>query len=195
MNADLKHQQATFRRMDQSTRQDWEIIAAHAVSYNAQLADRVLAHLKLLIDDYGGFPVSRHEHSLQTATLLHKAGKSEEDVVCGLLHDIGDTLGSYNHADIAAAILEPFVSEQNHWVIKHHAIFQGYYFFHHMGANRNMRDAYRDHEYASACEEFCRFDQAAFDPTYVSLPLEAFEPMVRRVFAAPQKSIYLTEQA
>ena len=30
---------------------------------------------------------------------------------------------------MAAAILQPFVSEANHWMIKHHAIFQGYNFF------------------------------------------------------------------
>ena len=32
--------------------------------------------------------------------------------------------------------------------------------------------------------DFChRWDQAAFDPEYESLPLEFFEPMVRRLFA------------
>ena len=31
--------------------------------------------------------------------------------------------------------------------------------------------------------EFChRWDQSSFDPTYESLPLEFFEPMVRRIF-------------
>lgn len=87
-----------------------------------------MKHLTLLDGDFGGFPVDRLTHCLQSATLAHKDGKDEEYVVCCLLHDIGDTLGTYNHADIAASILQPFVSEQNHWMIKHHAIFQGYYF-------------------------------------------------------------------
>jgi predicted HD phosphohydrolase len=29
-----------------------------------------------------------------------------------LLHDIGDTLRSYNHADVVAVLLEPFVSAE-----------------------------------------------------------------------------------
>ncbi|MGL1503038.1 HD domain-containing protein, partial [Vibrio parahaemolyticus] len=71
----------------------------------------------------------RLEHSVQTATRAHRAGMDEEYVVCALLHDIGDTLGSANHADIGAAILKPFVSEKNHWMLENHGIFQGYYFF------------------------------------------------------------------
>ena len=96
---------------------------------------------------------------------------------CALLHDIGDTLGSYNHADVAAVILKPFISEENHWIIAHHGIFQGYYFFHYLGLDRNMRDEFKDHPYYAACAEFCRLDQAAFDPDFTSMPIEAFEPM------------------
>jgi hypothetical protein len=66
-------------------------------------------------------------------------------VVCALLHDIGDTLGSFNHPDIAAAILKPFVSEANLWMVQHHGIFQGYNFFHHIGLDRNLRDQFKDH--------------------------------------------------
>jgi predicted HD phosphohydrolase len=109
-----------------------------------------------------------------------------------LLHDIGDTLASANHAELAATVLEPFVTEKNHWIVKHHAIFQGYYFFHHLGLDRNMRDRFRDHPYWRDCAEFCeKFDQNSFDPTYDTLPLDDFEPAVRKVFAAPRKSIYI----
>ena len=114
-------------------------------------------------------------------------------MVCALLHDIGDTLGAYNHADISAAILKPFVSEENHWIVAYHAIFQGYYFFHHIGLDRNMREQYRKHPYFEACAEFCRFDQAAFDPEFRSIPLSEFEPMVRRVFETPRQSIFVPE--
>ena len=62
-----------------------------------------------------------------------------------LLHDIGDTLGAYNHADIAAAILKPFVSPDLHWIVEHHGIFQGYNFFHYIGLDRNKRDMFRGH--------------------------------------------------
>jgi tRNA nucleotidyltransferase/poly(A) polymerase len=109
-----------------------------------------------------------------------------------LLHDIGDTLGSYNHPDIAAAILKPFVGEANHWMVANHGIFQGYYFFHHLGLDRDMRETYRDHPHFEHTARFChRHDQNAFDPSYDTMPLEAFEPMVKRLFAAPKNSIYL----
>ena len=36
-----------------------------------------------------------------------------------------------------------------------------------------------------------KYDQNAFDPAYESMPLEAFEPMVMKLFAAPKNSIYV----
>ena len=130
------HKRATFRAMTEGTAEDWSIIAGEFMPFAQQLPDRVMAHLKLLEGDCGGFPIDRLEHSLQTATRAHRDGRDEEYVVMALLHDIGDTLGSYNHPDIAAAILKPFVSEENHWIVAQHGIFQGYYFFHHLGLDR-----------------------------------------------------------
>lgn len=182
---------AGFVNMADSTADDWKIIAAELGPFARALPDRVLAHLRLLDGDYGGFPVDRLTHCLQTATRAHRAGRDEEYVVCALLHDIGDTLGSYNHADVAAAILRPFVSDENHWMVEKHAIFQGYYFFHHLGMDRNMRDAFRDHPAYARTEDFCReYDGPAFDPRGETLPLAFFEPLVRRVFAEPKRSIY-----
>jgi predicted HD phosphohydrolase len=182
---------ATFRSMDQSSQEDWQLIASHFMSFNQGLADRVLAHLKLLEGDYGGFPVDRMEHSLQCATRAHRAGESEPYVVAALLHDIGDTLASFNHPDIAAAILKPFVDEKTHWMVEHHGIFQGYYFFHHLGMNRDLREAFRGHAHFEDTARFCElYDQNAFDSAYDSAPLEFFEPMVRRLFERPVNSMY-----
>ena len=182
---------ANFTHMENGSAEDWAIIAADFAAYARQLPDRVLTHLKLLDGDFGGFPVDRLTHSLQTATLAHRDGRDEEYVVCALLHDIGDTLGSFNHADIAAAILKPFVSEENLWMIEKHAIFQGYYFFHHLGLDRHLREQFKDHPQFERTIEFCaRYDAAAFDPDGEVLPLEFFEPMLRRVFAQPRRSIY-----
>lgn len=183
---------ASFTTMKDSTAADWAIIGSAFLKHAAGLADRVLEHLMLLEGDYGGFPVNRLEHSLQTATLAHRAGESEEYVVCALLHDIGDTLGALNHADIAAAILRPFVSDENHWMVAHHAIFQGYYFFHYVGLDRNMRDQFRDHPGFTQTARFCElYDNVAFDVTAKPMQLDAFVPMVRRVFSKPRQSIYL----
>ena len=107
-----------------------------------------------------------------------------------LLHDIGDTLGIFNHADIAAAILKPFISEENLWIVEHHNIFQGYYFFHHLGLDRNMRDQYCGHPWFQPTVDFVeKYDQAAFDPHYDTPPLSFFEPMVRRVLAEPVHAV------
>ncbi|WOF75845.1 HD domain-containing protein [Parvibaculaceae bacterium PLY_AMNH_Bact1] len=182
---------ATFKTMADSSQEEWQLIAANNGEFSKGLPDRVLAHLKLLDGDFGGFAVDRLEHSLQSATLAHRAGKDEEYVVCALLHDIGDTLGTFNHAEIGAAILKPFVSEDNHWMLEHHGIFQGYYFFHHIGLDRDMRDEFRGHQAFEHTAQFCHlFDQNAFDPDYDTMPLEAFEPMVQRVMERPRASIY-----
>ncbi|MBG6291628.1 MULTISPECIES: HD domain-containing protein [Pseudomonas] len=182
---------ANFTHMEDGTAEDWAIIAKDFGQYAALLPDRIMTHLRLLDGDFGGFPVDRLTHSLQTATLAHRDGRDEEYVVCALLHDIGDTLGSFNHADIAAAILKPFVSEENLWMIEKHAIFQGYYFFHHLGLDRHLREQFKDHPQFERTIEFCaRYDAAAFDPDGEVLPLEFFEPMLRRVFAQPRRSIY-----
>ena len=183
---------ASFTAMENGTAEDWQIISSHFFPFASQVGKRVLDHLRLLDGDYGGFPVDRLEHSLQTATRAHRDGRDEEYVVMALLHDIGDTLGSFNHPDVAAAILKPFVSEQNHWIAANHGAFQGYYYFHHLGMDRNIRDRFEGHPHYEACAEFCaKYDQSAFDPTYESEPLEFFEPMVMRVMARPKQSMYV----
>ncbi|MGB2207941.1 MAG: HD domain-containing protein, partial [Parvibaculales bacterium] len=162
--------------------------------FSKTLPDRVLAHLQMLKGDFGGFAVDRLEHSLQTATRAHKDGRDEEYVVCALLHDIGDLLGTFNHAELGAAILKPFISEQNYFMLQNHGVFQGYYFFHHIGLDRDARDAFRDSEHFEYTAQFCHlYDQSSFDPEYESYPLEFFEPMVRRVMARPRDSIYMKE--
>ncbi len=178
---------ARFTRMEDGTKEDYEIVERVQQRFVHEIADRVLEHLSLLGGSYGGMLVDRLTHSLQTATRAHRDGRDEEYVVCAVLHDIGDLLASHNHADLAAVILKPFVSEQNLWIVEHHAIFQGYYFWHHLGANRNAREKYRDHPYFGDAAEFCAlYDQCSFDPDYPTLPIAHFEPMLRRVFAVPK---------
>jgi len=182
---------ATFTRTEDSTAADWRAIGGEFMLFASKLPDRVITHLRLLENDYGGFPVDRYTHCLQTATRALKDGRDEEYVVCTLLHDIGDTLGSYNHADIAATILQPFVSEENHWMVKHHAIFQGCYFFEHIGLNRDLRDNFKSHPAYERTAEFCAvYDNPAFDPQGETLPLSEFEPMLRRAMAQSRQSLY-----
>lgn len=184
---------ATFTNMEHSTEAEWKLIAEEYVPYANALPDRILTHLKLLSGDYGGFAVDRMTHSLQTATRAHRGGENEEYVVCALLHDIGDTLGSFNHADVGASILKPFVSAENFWMVEKHGMFQGYFFFHYLGLDRNMREQFRGHPSFERTAEFCeKYDGPAFDPNGETLPLEFFEPMVKRLLAKPKNSIYQT---
>jgi predicted HD phosphohydrolase len=182
---------ATFRSMDESTAEDWQIIVPEFLRLTSGLAGRVIAHLRLLDGDFGGFPVDRLHHSCLTATLAIEAGEDDEYVACALLHDIGDTLGSWNHPDIAASILRPFVSDANHWMVEKHGVFQGYNFFHHIGMDRNLRDGLREHPFYERTSRFVeRYDNPAFDGARACLPLEHFVPVVERVFAQPKRSMY-----
>ena len=186
MSAEPKTEsRASFHQMKNGTREDWAIIGSNHAQLCEGLADRTLAHLRLLDGDYGGFAVDRLTHSLQTATLALRDDRGEDYVVAALLHDIGDTLAPNNHPEVGAAILKPYVSEELHWIVKHHGIFQGYYFWHHIGMDRDARDAYRDNPFYDSCAEFCElYDQAAFEPEGETIPLEEFEPMVRRVLVS-----------
>ncbi len=123
----------------------------------------------------------------------YRDDRDDEYIACALIHDIGDTLATFNHPDIGAAILKPFVSEGYHWMVEKHGIFQGYYFFHHLGLDRNLRDQFIGHPYYELCAEFCAdYDQPAFDPDYPTMALAEFDPLLRELFAHPKQSIYLS---
>jgi predicted HD phosphohydrolase len=170
-----------FIRMEDGTKEEYEYLAAIEEREHADFPDRVLDWLRSM-DTPSGYRITRLGHSLQSATRAHRAGKDEEFVVCCLLHDIGDMLAPFNHSEVAAALLRPYVSERNYWIVKHHGLFQGYYYFHHFGEDRNARDRYVDHQWYDDTVDFCRdFDQNCFDPDYDTLPLEFFEPIVRRL--------------
>ena len=186
---------AQFHAMTEGTLADWQAIVRANAQHRGQHVDAILTHLKLLDQDYGGYAVDRLEHSLQTATRAHRDGRDEEYVVCALLHDIGDVLVPASHAEMGAAILKPYVSEANHWMMEKHGVFQGYYFFHHLGLDRDMREQFRGHPHFEHCAQFCHlYDQNSFDPGYESMPLEAFVPMMRRVMERPRQSIYMRPQ-
>ena len=117
-------------------------------------------------------------------------------IIAALLHDIGDVVAPYNHGEVAAAILKPYVSEKTYWIVRHHCVFQGYYYNHHLGGDRNARDKYRDSPYFEDCRYFCHhYDQNAFDPDYPTQPLAFFVPMLRRVFRADPGHLELAETA
>ena len=178
----MSTKRATFRRFDECAAEDLQIVAENQKPFAHGLAYRVLTHLELLDGDFGGFNVDRLEHSLQTATRAYRDGRDEEYVVCCLLHDIGDTLGVYDHGAIAVAIMKPFASEANLWMLENHTVFQGYYYFEHIGGDKNKREQFKDSPYYEYTKEFIeKYDMPAFDENYDSMRLDEFEPMVKRI--------------
>ncbi len=176
-----------FTRMADGTREDYELLERLEAPYIAALPQRLLGAVKALEDSFGGYQVSRYEHSLQSATRARCDGRDDEYVAAALLHDIGDELAPYSHGEMVAAILRPFVREELCWIVGHHGIFQAYYYAHHFGEDPNARDRFREHPHYAACVEFCeRYDQNCFDPAYDSLALEAFAPVIESVFAEPR---------
>lgn len=173
-----------FTTMEEATKEELEFIVAHEEEYIQDVANRILAAMEGLKGSFDGYPVNRYEHSLQGATRAYRNQESEEIIIAALLHEIGDTLAPKNHGEMAAAILKRYVSEQTYWIVKHHALFNQYYYAHHLGGDRNAREKYREHPYYQTAVDFCeKYDQNCFDPNYDSLPLEFFEPMVRKIFS------------
>lgn len=173
-----------FTRMDQGTYEDYQLLDGLYHKFAADLADRVISHLDHLKGDRLGYKIDRYQHSLQTATRAQRAGADDEMVVAALLHDIGDTIAPENHSELGASVLQPYVGARTHWIIKHHGLFQGYYYFHHIGGDRNARERYRGHSMFEPTAQFCEdWDQMSFDPDYDTLPFAAFEPALRRIFA------------
>lgn len=178
----------SFTRMADGTADEYALLERLEERFIEALPDRLLAHLGELGQSMSGYRISRLEHCLQAATRAHRNGEEDELVVATLFHDIGDLLAPYAHSEMAAAVLRPYVSERIHWIVKHHGLFQMYYYAHLTGGDRHAREVHRGHPWFDDAARFCElYDQESFDPDYNSEPLAFFEPMVRRVFARPRE--------
>ncbi len=172
-----------FRQMKDGTQEDYRLLDEYEREFARSLPQRVLAALRRLDGSLEGYPVSRLGHSLQAATRAQADGADDELVLAALVHDLGDELAPYNHAELAAAIVRPYVREEVSWIVEQHGLFQTYYYAHHMDGDRLQRERLRGHRWYDACAAFCeRWDQASFDPDFPSRPLEYFAPLVRRIF-------------
>jgi predicted HD phosphohydrolase len=180
-------QTVSFTTMKDSTKEDWELLVRYEEEFTQELPARIMASIRALEHTFGGFQVTRLEHSLQSATHAERDGRDEEYIVAALVHDIGDELAPHTHGEMSAAVMRPYLPERLCWIVQHHGAFQEYYYAHLLGGDRDSRDRYRDSPWFDDCVEFCElYDQNCFDPNYESLPLEHFEPMVRRVFSEPK---------
>jgi predicted HD phosphohydrolase len=173
--------------MDESTAEQWMVIGAEHAAHADRVAERVLMLLRSLGEIVDGFATDQLTHCLQTATLAERAGADDEIVVAALCHDVGKAVSVANHPAIAAAILQPYVRPDVYEMIRVHQDFQGKHYYGHFGGDPDAREQHRDALTPEQFELAARFadewDQIAFDPNYDTLPLEHFEPKVRKVFA------------
>jgi predicted HD phosphohydrolase len=176
----------SFHRMEDGTREDYALLDRAEREYVRALPDRLLEALGKLDHSLQGYPVSRLGHSLQTATRALRDGADDELIVAALIHDVGDDLAPYNHSEIAAGIIRPYVRPEVAWIVEQHGLFQTYYYAHHYDRDRNAREKFRGHPWYQACLDFCAdWDQCSFDPGYPSEPLSTFESRVREIFSRP----------
>tara|TARA_B110000444_G_scaffold253335_1_gene284031 strand:- start:243 stop:797 length:555 start_codon:yes stop_codon:yes gene_type:complete len=174
----------SFTEMKYGTKEDYLHLDKLEKEYASKTGERIIKYLHSYQETLEGYQVSRLEHSLQAATRAMRDNADDELIVATLLHDIGDDLAPYNHAEYAAAILRPYVSEKTHWILLKHGEFQMYYYAHYLGADRNKRGQYKDHKFFKDCVKFCeQWDQNSFDPEYKSLKIKDFEPLIRKIFS------------
>lgn len=172
--------------LEELSREDWVLLegqrAAYLARYQAEQALRLLSAGEH--DPCFGYQVNNYRHCLQSATMVLRDGLSEEDVVVALLHDVGFIACPLLHGDFAASLLGAYVSDRNHWMLRHHATFQNLHSPHMPGVNQHERERWRGHPHFDWTAEFvARYDQTAADPNYPCEPLQTFVPMVERIFA------------
>jgi predicted HD phosphohydrolase len=174
------------RSLEEYRTADWQIQTRQRAQYFAEnTTKQILRLLACQKDDSGyAYTVNNYYHCLQTATRMLRAGLSDEDVVVGLLHDIGFVSCHETHGEFAAVLLRPFVSERNYWMLVRHAVFQKFHCHELVGCDRHERDRWRGHPHFAWTAEFVeKFDQSTISYDEEALTLEAFEPLVGRVIA------------
>ena len=184
-------------RIDEDSRADWEKSARRAMD---------IARQKVESKSYPWDGASNVKFPMLTTAALQFAARAYPAIVDGPRIVKCQVMGR-DPAGLKAAMADrvsqhmsyQLLEEDQSWeeqhdrllinvpIVKHHGLFQLYYYGHFVGEDRNARDRLKDHEYYDACVEFCDlYDQESFDPEYDSLPLEFFEPILREVFAAPR---------
>ena len=163
----------SFTRMDESTEAQWHHIAEQHFVHQDRVGDRMIMLLRSLAEITDGFNCDQLTHRLQTATLAERDGADDEVVFAALLHDVGKAVSVDNHGPIAAEM------------IRVHQDFQGRHYYQYLGKDPMARESHRDELTPEQFELAARFaddwDQIAFDDTYDTLPLEHFEPLIRRL--------------
>ena len=148
-----------WKALKEVTKEDCDVMGEE---YGEKVAGKAYEKLVGLLelqkgeDNFLGAPVTLYHHGLQTATRAVRGGEDDELVVVSLFHDVMETIVAKNHGEGAAALLAPWISPKNQWLLAHHEIFQGYYYYHHYGVDRETREMFREKkEYYEYTIDWC----------------------------------------
>lgn len=190
--ADESWQYVKKRSLDDYRAEDWKVLIAQRKQYyDAQCVDHMLRLLTQQKEDRAYvYTVNNYYHCLQTATRILGDGLPDEEVVVGLFHDVGFITCNQTHGEFSAALLRPYISEKNHWMLIRHAVFQQYHCYELDGCDRHERDKWKGHPHFDWTVEFVdKYDQRTINYDEEILPIEAFVPIVRRFFSKKQTTI------
>ena len=182
-----------FTQMQHGTREDYELLERHEQDYLRD-APRPYHAARSRPCRAGSEGIPSHVWNIpcKRQRRAQRDGADDELIVAALIHDIGDDLAPFNHAEIAASILRPFVRPEVTWIVQQHGLFQSYYYAHHLGGDRHGRDRHREHRWYQACEDFCaQWDQNSFDPSYAASRSNPSSPWCAR-FSRARRGIPAT---
>lgn len=118
-----KGPRTSFRRTDDSTTLDWGVIALNLTVHAAALPDRIMRLLGELDELYIGHPFSMLEHSLHAAARARRDAATDDWVIAALCHRIGMTVSVANYAELSAAIMRGYISDDAYRAVAHLADF------------------------------------------------------------------------
>jgi len=183
--------------LDDFSAADWQLLAVQrAPYYAAEQARQVLRLLEGSRDDPSfGYEVNNYRHCVQSATAALQDGRDEEYVVMALLHDIGFIACPPNHGAFAAALLAPYVGDGIRWLLERHMDVQTAFCRTLPGNDVASGERWRGHPHFAATLEFvARYDIGTIRPGLPEAELTVFEPMVRRIFARPPRSVAIVRE-
>ena len=172
--------------LDEFRAEDWAIINRQRESYMAE--EQAIQALRMLTDAKDdtsfGYAINNYQHGLQSATMAMRDDRDEETIVVALFHDLGFITCPDTHGEFAAAFLGAYISDANRWMLQRHMIFQQAHIQGYPGLDRDAHERWRGHPHFEWTVEFvAKYDQNAIQPDYDTAPIEAFIPMVQRLFS------------
>jgi len=151
----------------------------HQLAYLRRLPQTITAMVHqyedFVMNEASGMTV--YQHLLTTATMAEEDGASDETIVCALLHDIGVFFVPDDHADLSAALLRPYVSVHNYWVLVHHTIANRSY----MTPPEYGIEKFRDHPAYHDVMRFATYDVNGYKPQ-PHQTWSHFEPLLEPFF-------------